>query len=72
MSEFRVRTDLAVEAKESFEEEVTWYENKKNYLDTIVDEHYYRSNDYLLENVDRYNYYYRAKEKIIQKVEKEQ
>lgn len=50
------------DGKESFEEEVTWYENKKNYLDTIVDEHYYRSNDYLLENVDRYNYYYRAKE----------
>lgn len=50
------------DGKESYEEDVTWYENKKNYLDTIVDEHYYRSNDYLLENVDRYNYYYRAKE----------
>ena len=50
------------DGKESFEKDVTWYENKKNYLDTIVDEHYYRSNDYLLENVDRYNYYYRAKE----------
>ena len=50
------------DGKESFEKDVTWYEKKKNYLDTIVDEHYYRSNDYLLENVDRYNYYYRAKE----------
>ncbi len=43
----------------SFDKEVTWYEHSKNYLDTIVDEHYYRSNDYLLENADRYNYYYR-------------
>ncbi len=48
------------DGENSFEEEVTWYENKKHYLDTIVDEHYYRSNDYLLENADRYNYYYRA------------
>ncbi len=48
------------DGKESFEEEVTWYEHSENYMDTIVDEHYYRSNDYLLENVDRYNYYYRA------------
>lgn len=29
-------------------------------MDTIADEHYYRSNEYLLENADRYNYYYRA------------
>jgi hypothetical protein len=29
-------------------------------MDTIADEHYYRSNEYLLNNVDRYNYYYRA------------
>ncbi|MCL6604012.1 MAG: alpha-L-arabinofuranosidase [Paenibacillus sp.] len=42
------------------EETVTWYEQQKNYMDTIADEHYYRSNDYLLNNVDRYNYYYRA------------
>lgn len=47
------------DGKESFDKEVTWYPYQKNYLDTIVDEHYYRSNDYLLENVDRYNYYYR-------------
>ena len=46
----------------SFDEEVTWYPHEKNYLSTIVDEHYYRSNDYLLENVDRYNYYYRPYE----------
>lgn len=39
--------------------DVTWYPYEKNYLDTIVDEHYYRSNEYLLENADRYNYYYR-------------
>lgn len=45
---------------QSFPEEVTWYPYKKDYLDTIVDEHYYRSNEYLLENADRYNYYYRA------------
>ncbi|WP_151737677.1 alpha-L-arabinofuranosidase C-terminal domain-containing protein [Paenibacillus tengchongensis] len=42
------------------EETVTWYENQPNYMDTIADEHYYRSNDYLLNNADRYNYYYRA------------
>lgn len=47
------------DGKQSFGEEVTWYSHKKNYLDTIVDEHYYRSNDYLLENADRYNYYFR-------------
>lgn len=39
--------------------DVTWYPHEKNYLGTIVDEHYYRSNEYLLENADRYNYYYR-------------
>ncbi|HIW33290.1 MAG TPA: alpha-L-arabinofuranosidase, partial [Candidatus Paenibacillus intestinavium] len=38
----------------------TWYEQQDHYMDTIVDEHYYRSNDYLLRNADRYNYYYRA------------
>lgn len=47
------------DGKESFEKEVSWYPHQKNYLDTIVDEHYYRANDYLLENADRYNYYYR-------------
>lgn len=41
-------------------EEITWYEQQEHYMDTIVDEHYYRSNDYLLRNADRYNYYYRA------------
>ncbi|MCC8168022.1 MAG: alpha-L-arabinofuranosidase [Clostridiales bacterium] len=43
----------------TFERDISWYEHQKNYMETIVDEHYYRSNDYLLENVDRYNYYYR-------------
>lgn len=47
------------DGKKSFSENVTWYSHRKNYMDTIVDEHYYRSNDYLLENADRYNYYYR-------------
>ncbi|AOZ93782.1 alpha-L-arabinofuranosidase C-terminal domain-containing protein [Paenibacillus crassostreae] len=42
------------------EETITWYNKQKNYMDTIADEHYYRSNEYLLSNVDRYNYYYRA------------
>lgn len=42
------------------EETVTWYGQQSNYMDTIADEHYYRSNDYLLANADRYNYYYRA------------
>ena len=48
------------DGKKSFTEDVTWYNKNKNYMDTIVDEHYYRSNEYLLENADRYNYYYRS------------
>ncbi|WP_169089777.1 alpha-L-arabinofuranosidase C-terminal domain-containing protein [Paenibacillus sp. PL91] len=48
------------DGKTSIEETVTWYEKQENYMDTIADEHYYRSNEYLLENADRYNYYYRA------------
>lgn len=47
------------DGKSSKEEDVNWYSYKQNYLNTIVDEHYYRSNAYLLENADRYNYYYR-------------
>ena len=50
------------DGKESFSETVNWYPDRPNYLDTIVDEHYYRSNEYLLENADRYNYYYRPYE----------
>lgn len=50
------------DGKQSFSEEVTWYANRKDYLNTIVDEHYYRSNEYLLENADRYNYYFRPYE----------
>lgn len=42
------------------EETVSWYSDRPDYMDTIADEHYYRSNEYLLENADRYNYYYRA------------
>ena len=49
------------DGEKSFTEDVTWYKKNKNYMDTIVDEHYYRSNEYLLENADRYNYYYRSK-----------
>ena len=49
------------DGEKSFTEDVTWYKNNKNYMDTIVDEHYYRSNEYLLENADRYNYYNRSK-----------
>ena len=48
------------DGKTSIEEEVSWYKNQKDYMETIADEHYYRSNEYLLNNVDRYNYYYRA------------
>lgn len=44
----------------SVEETISWYRDKPHYMDTIVDEHYYRSNDYLLVNADRYNYYFRA------------
>lgn len=45
---------------ESFDKEVTWYQYQKDFMETIVDEHYYRSNEYLLENADRYHYYQRA------------
>lgn len=51
------------DGEKSWTEDVTWYKKNKNYMDTIVDEHYYRSNQYLLENADRYNYYYRAYKK---------
>ena len=50
------------DGEKAWEENVTWYSHQENFLDTIVDEHYYRSNDYLLENADRYNYYYRPYE----------
>lgn len=50
------------DGENSEEKKVQWYPYEKNYLDTIVDEHYYRSNEYLLENADRYNYYYRPYE----------
>lgn len=48
------------DGKTSTEETVSWYKKEKDYMETIADEHYYRSNEYLLNNVDRYNYYYRA------------
>ena len=47
------------DGEKSTEEKVTWYPYRSHHMDTIVDEHYYRANDYLLENVDRYNYYQR-------------
>lgn len=48
------------DGKTSTEKEVTWYKYQKDFMETIVDEHYYRSNNYLLNNADRYNYYKRA------------
>ncbi|MDT8719146.1 alpha-L-arabinofuranosidase [Clostridium sp. 19966] len=48
------------DGKESYEEAVSLYKKQKDYMETIADEHYYRSNDYLLNNADRYNYYYRS------------
>lgn len=47
------------DGEKSYDEEVSWYGYKSDYLDTIADEHYYRPNNYLLNNADRYNYYYR-------------
>lgn len=47
------------DGEKSYQETVSWYKNKSDYLDTIADEHYYRPNNYLLNNADRYNYYYR-------------
>ena len=52
-------TVALTDGEKSFTEEVSWYKYKKDYLDTIADEHYYRPNNYLLNNADRYNYYYR-------------
>ncbi len=43
-----------------FEEDVLWYAHEKHHMDTIADEHYYRNNDYLIQNVDRYDYYKRV------------
>ncbi len=48
------------DGEKSFEDEAVWYEHENDYMETIADEHYYRSNEYLLENADRYNYYFRA------------
>ncbi|GAA4078675.1 alpha-L-arabinofuranosidase C-terminal domain-containing protein [Amphibacillus indicireducens] len=48
------------DGESEFEEKITWYQDQKHYMDTIADEHYYRSNEYLLNNVDRYNYYHRV------------
>ncbi|MBE5939809.1 MAG: alpha-L-arabinofuranosidase [Lachnospiraceae bacterium] len=48
------------DGKTSTEEEVSWYKYQKHFMETIADEHYYRSNDYLLNNADRYNYYFRS------------
>ncbi len=48
------------DGKTSWEEKVSWYKYQNNFMETIADEHYYRSNDYLLNNADRYNYYFRA------------
>jgi len=59
--------DMKGSAKVSFtdgtkstEEEVSWYKYQSDFMETIADEHYYRPNQYLLNNADRYNYYYRA------------
>lgn len=48
------------DGEKSFEREVRWYQYQKDFMETIADEHYYRSNEYLLENADRYHYYARA------------
>ncbi len=53
------------DGENGYTKDVTWYTKNKNYMDTIADEHYYRSNEYLLENADRYNYYYREYKKGI-------
>lgn len=46
-----------------FNEEIEWYKHHDHYMNTIADEHYYRTNDYLKNNVDRYNYYKRTYDK---------
>ena len=48
------------DGEKSETKEVTWYQHQDHFMETIADEHYYRPNAYLLNNVDRYNYYYRA------------
>ena len=41
-------------------EHVNWYPDQKDYMETIADEHFYRSNEYLYHNTDRYQYYERS------------
>lgn len=48
------------DGSKSFPVDVDWYKNKDHYMDTIADEHYYRPNEYLVENADRYEFYERA------------
>ncbi len=48
------------DGQKSWDETVTWYEKRAHYMDTIADEHYYRPNEYLLQNADRYEFYERA------------
>ncbi len=58
----KMETNQAVtftEGTNDFTEMVDWYQDQTDFMDTIADEHYYRSNDYLLNNVDRYDYYER-------------
>jgi alpha-L-arabinofuranosidase len=43
--------------EEELIEQVSYYKTESNYMMTVADEHYYRSNDYLLNNTDRYHYY---------------
>ncbi len=48
------------DGEKCWSEHVKWYEHEADHLDTIVDEHFYRTNEYLIENEDRYDYYVRA------------
>jgi alpha-L-arabinofuranosidase len=51
------------DGEKAITETVDWYQDQPHFMDTIADEHYYRSNDYLLNNVDRYDYYERRYDK---------
>lgn len=48
------------DGKSLFKQDINWYEHADHHMDTIVDEHYYRTNDYLKNNVDRYDFYKRV------------
>lgn len=48
------------DGKSLFEEDIEWYQYADHHMDTIADEHYYRTSEYYFNNVDRYDFYKRV------------